>query len=155
MILLRTLAIPLWALLALPEPTPIPPTLTLRDGRVMYLKAPPRTEGSRVVFTTLAGKTYSLEASEVASFVAAPPTPTRPAPRYNPQDSHALGAIARQERSRTGKTTDLSASRRSPRPTKAPAKKTPAARKAKPKARAAETRTPAAAASPTPTPAPR
>jgi hypothetical protein len=110
------LALPLWALLAGPSPTPPPPTLTLKDGRVMELKELPRSENGRVVFTTLEGKTYSLDASEVLSFVGAPPTPTRTPNKYNPMDSRNLGAIARQERAKTGKTSDLSAQQATPRP---------------------------------------
>ena len=163
--LLGLVAIPFWVLLAGTEPTAIPPTLTLRDGRVFQLKEPPRTEGSRIVFTTTEGKTYTLPANEVSSFVAVPPTPTRPPRTYNPQDSHALGAIARQERAKTGKTTDLSApTQRTPHPTKVAGKKktgastgkTPGAATGKtPAARAKThrpTRTPTTAAPPaTPT----
>ncbi len=113
------LALPLWVLLAAPAPTP-PPTLTLKDGREFHLKEAPRTEGGRVVFTTMDGKAYSLDPNEVKSFVPSPPTPTRAPRTYNPQDSRALGAIARQERAKTGKTTDLSAPRATAHPTKAP-----------------------------------
>ena len=125
--------LPLWALLAGPAATPPPPpTLTLRDGRVFELREPPRNEAGRVIFTTTEGKTYSLDAAEVKSFVGAPPTATPAPPSYNPQDSRALGAIARQERANTGKTTDLSArptarSTRPPRKTPQPKRtKTPA-----------------------------
>jgi len=147
------LALPFCALFAAPAPTP-PPTLTLKDGRVFHLKAPPVTDRGRVTFTTLDGKTYSLEQSQVESFVAKPPTPTRVPSTYNPQDSRALGAIARQERAKTGKTTDLSA----PRPTAHPTKATHAARtgtappaRTRTAAHAAATRT---APQRTPTPAP-
>jgi len=147
----------MWTLLApAPETTPLPPTLTLKDGRVLYLTAPPRTEGSRVIFTTVGGKTYTLQASEVESFVDAPPTPTRTPRRFNPQDSHNLGAIARQERAKTGKTTDLSSAppktpgpAKSPKPTLAPGKA--AATHAK-KKRTTVTPTPAAPTSPATTP---
>lgn len=101
------LALSLWALVAPPAPTPAP-RLTLRDGRVFELTGPPRKEAGHVIFTTKEGKTYSLPESEVQSFVDAPPTPTRPPSSYNQEDSRALGAIARQERAKTGKTTDLS-----------------------------------------------
>lgn len=152
------LALPLWVLLAGPAPTP-PPTLTLRDGRVYQLKEPARTEGGRVVFTTLEGKTYSLPSSEVKSMVVSPPTPTRVPPEYNPQDSRALGAIAREQRATTGKTTELSAPHSTPRPTARPAKKhppkTPSAGARLPTpARAAKT-PPAVHAAKTPSPAPR
>ncbi len=134
------LALPVWALLAVPAPTPAP-TLYLKDGRVFLLKEAPRTEGGRVVFTTLDGKAYSLRPDEVQSFVGAPATPTRGPITYNPQDSRALGAIARQERDKTGKTSDLSASSPTRRPTLRPTKpkKTPTA---SPKP-SATTRTPA------------
>ena len=151
------LALPFWALLAGPAPTP-PPLLTLRDGRVYQLKEPAHTEGGRVVFTTVEGKTYSLPSSEVKSMVVSPPTPTRAPREYNPQDSRALGAIAREQRAATGKTTDLSAPHSTPRPTVRPAKKHPAktpsavTRRPTP-AHAAKTPTVARAAR-TPTPAP-
>jgi hypothetical protein len=120
------LALPLWALLAGPAPTP-PPTLTLRDGRVFQLREAPRTEGDRVVFTTTEGKSYSLPSSDVQSFVPVPPTPTRPPRTYNPQDSRDLGAIARQQRAETGKTTDLSGAAPTPRPTRPPKTRTKSA----------------------------
>ncbi len=97
---------PLCALLAAPTP---PPTLTLKDGRTFHLQAPAHFETGRVIFTTTEGKTYSLSASDVRSEIEHPPTPT-PTPRvYNPMDSQNLGAIARQQRAETGKTTELSA----------------------------------------------
>ena len=139
----------MWTLLAPPpEPTVLPPTLTLKDGRVLYLKEPPRTEGSRVIFTTIGGKTYTLQASEVESFVDSPPTPTRTPRRYNPQDSHNLGAIARQERAKTGKSTDLSSPPpKTPKPTRSPGKAAPARTKKK-----RATPTPPPATSPATTP---
>jgi hypothetical protein len=123
------LALPLSALLAAAAPTP-PPTLTLKDGRVFELKSPPRHEAGRIVFTTTEGKTYTLNESEVKSFVGEPPAPTRGPSTYNPQDSRALGAIARQERANTGKTTDLSTTASPPRSTRPP-KKTPTAKRTK------------------------
>ena len=130
------LALSLWALAAPPAPTPLP-RLTLRDGRVFELTGPPRTEAGHVIFTTKEGKTYTLLESEVQSFVDVPPTPTRVPSSYNPQDSRALGAIARQERAKTGKKTDLASSPASTTPaharTKAPKKTaTPAAKKTTP-----------------------
>jgi hypothetical protein len=117
------LALPLWMLFVGPVPTP-PPTLTLRDGRVFQLREPPRAEGDRVVFTTTDGKSYSLPSSDVQSFVPVPPTATRPPRTYNPQDSRALGAIARQQRAETGKTTDLSEAPPTARPTRPPKTRT-------------------------------
>jgi hypothetical protein len=134
-------ALPLWALLAAPAPTAPPPTLVLRDGRTFELKAPPRQEAGRVIFTTTAGKTYSLDAAEVQSFVGVPPTPTRTPVNYNPLDSRNLGAIARKERASTGKTTDLSAAHPTVRSTRPP-KRTPTPKKPKPKT-PTPTRTPA------------
>jgi hypothetical protein len=119
-------ALSLWALVAPPAPTPLP-RLTLRDGRVFELSGPPRTEAGHVIFTTKEGKTYSLPASEVQSFVDVPPTPTRPPKTYNQEDSRALGAIAREERAKTGKSTVLSsqpASTPPPRTKTASSKKT-------------------------------
>jgi hypothetical protein len=140
------LALPLCALLAAPTP---PPTLTLKDGRTFQLRMPAHFEGGRVTFTTTEGKTYSLSASDVRSEVDRPPTPTRTPKVYNPMDSQNLGAIARQQRAETGKTTDLSA----PHPTvhPHPTTRTPragtkgSAAKGTPKApRATRTPTPAA-----------
>ena len=126
------LALPLWGLLAGPAATP-PPTLTLRDGRTFQLAAPARQENGRVIFTTTEGKTYSLDAADVRSAVDRPPASTRTPKVYNPMDSQNLGAIAREERAKTGKTTELSSPRATaspgkPRPTRSPtpgAKKTP------------------------------
>ena len=148
------LALSLWALAAPPAPTPLP-RLTLRDGRVFELTGPPRTEKGHVIFTTRDGKTYTLLESEVQSFVDTPPTPTRPPRSYNPQDSRALGAIARQERAKTGKTTDLSSpSATTPAlaGTKAPKKETTAKKATTPK-KPAPTRT-ATPGGATPTAAP-
>lgn len=142
------LALSFGALLAGSAPTP-PPTLTLRDGRVYQLKEPPHTAGGRIVFTTTEGKTYSLDQSEVESLVNSPPTPTRGPRAYNPQDSRALGAIARQQRAKTGKTTDLSAPRPTPRPTRRPTRQRP------PGSPSAVTRRSPVHAAKTPTPAPR
>lgn len=143
------LALPIWALLAGPVPTP-PPTLTLRDGRVFQLKEPPRAEGDRVVFTTTDGKSYSLPSSDVRSFVPLPPTPTRPPRTYNPQDSRALGAIARQQRAETGKTTDLSETPPTPRPTRPPKTRT----KSTPAPSSKKTPTSKKTPHPAPTPSP-
>ena len=147
------LALPFWALLAGPAPT-APPTLTLRDGRVFQLKESPRTEGDRVVFTTTDGKSYSLPKSDVQSFVPLPPTPTPPPRTYNPQDSRALGAIARQQRAETGKTTDLSEAHptaRATHPPKTRTKSTPAPASTKTPAPGSK-KTPHAARTTTPIP---
>jgi hypothetical protein len=91
-----------------------PTIMKLKDGRVMRLKEAPRISGGRIVFTTVEGRTYSLAESEVLS-IGAEPTPT-PTPRVvNPLDSHNLGAIARQERQKTGKRAEVAV-----RPTPAP-----------------------------------
>jgi len=136
------IAWPLWAMLAAPAPTQPPPTLVLRDGRTFELKAPPRQEAGRVIFTTTAGKTYSLDAAEVQSFVGVPPTATRTPVSYNPLDSKNLGAIARTERATTGKTTELSVAHPTVRSTRPP-KRTPTPKKPK---------TPAPTRTPTPPP---
>ena len=88
--------------------------MILRDGRVMRLKEAPRIAGGRIVFTTVEGRTYSLAESEVLS-IGAEPTPS-PTPRViNPLDSRNLGAIARQERQKTGRKPEVAA-RRHPAP---------------------------------------
>jgi len=112
----------LW--LAPGSPSPPPLRLKLKDGRVYVLKEPPTLDGTRYVFETVEGKFYSLDQSEVASLGAAPrPTPARP--RLNPQDSHALGAIARQQREHRGKSADVAPQaehkpKRKPKPTPTP-----------------------------------
>lgn len=116
------LALPVWSFLAAPAPTPAP-MITLRDGRTFHLTAPARRENGRVVFTTTEGKTYSLDAADVVSAVDQPPTPTRTPKVYSPMDSQNLGAIARQERAKTGKTTELSAQHPTARPSKTPTRK--------------------------------
>jgi len=92
--------------------------MKLKDGRIMKLNAPPRIAGGRIVFTTVEGRTYSLAESEVLS-IGAEPTPT-PTPKVlNQLDSHNLGAIAREERQKTGKTTEVAVrSTPGPRPTR-------------------------------------
>lgn len=98
-----------------------PTIMKLKDGRVMRLKEAPRIAGGRIVFTTVEGHTYSLAESEVLS-IGAEPTPS-PTPRVvNPLDSHNLGAIARQERQKTGKKAEV-AVRPTPTPNRAPAPK--------------------------------
>lgn len=96
--------------------------LILRDGTVYLLKAPPRISGTRVVFTTVEGKTFSLDESEIASIGAAPgPTPV--VERHNRQESTELGAIARQQRDARGKRAEVA-------PRAEARKKTPVPRKA-------------------------
>lgn len=80
--------------------------LVLRNGTVYLLKEPPRISGTRVVFTTLEGKMFSLDESEVASIGAAP-APTPFVRRYDQEDSRALGAIARQQRDARGKRAEV------------------------------------------------
>jgi hypothetical protein len=97
-----------------------PTILKLKDGRVMRLKESPRIAGGRIVFTTVEGRIYSLAESEVLS-IGAEPAPT-PTPRVvNPLDSHNLGAIARQERQKTGKKTEVAVrAAPTPKPAKTP-----------------------------------
>lgn len=98
--------------------SPSPSIMKLRDGRVMRLKDAPRIAGGRIVFTTVEGKTYSLAESEVLS-IGAEPTPS-PTPHFvNTLDSHNLGAIARQERQKTGRKAEVAA-RPTPGPKQAP-----------------------------------
>jgi hypothetical protein len=80
-----------------------PPTrMTLKDGTVYVLREPPRLAGTRLVFTTQDGKVYSIDEKEVDA-IGTPATPTPSVRGHNPLDSHALGAIARQQRARKGK----------------------------------------------------
>src|SRR5512143_1270251 len=73
-----------------------PVRLTLKNGTVYQLKQPPRMAGNRILFETLDGRPFSILESEVATIRSASvPTVT---PKYNPQDSRALGGIVRQER---------------------------------------------------------
>lgn len=98
----------------------------------MRLKESPRIAGGRIVFTTVEGRIYSLAESEVLS-IGAEPTPT-PTPRVvNPLDSHNLGAIARQERQKTGKKAEVAVrAAPAPKPAKTlrPLKRTPTPRPA-------------------------
>lgn len=119
-----------FALAASPTPSSHPATIMkLKDGRVMHLTAPPKISGGRIVFTTTDGHTYSLQESDVMS-IGLEPTPT-PTPReINPLDSHNLGAIAREQRSQTGKKAEVASKITStPKPTRPP-KKTPTPRPA-------------------------
>jgi hypothetical protein len=92
-----------------------PAKLVLKNGTVYILKEPPRISGGRIVFETTDGKIYSIAESEVATIGTAP-TPTL-TPRYNIEDSRALGAIARQERSKSGRSAEVA-----PHPTRRPTK---------------------------------
>jgi hypothetical protein len=80
--------------------------LVLKNGTVYLLKEPPRISGTRVVFTTVDGKLFSLDESEVASIGSAP-APTPVPRRYDQEDSRALGAIARQQRDAKGKRAEV------------------------------------------------
>ena len=98
----------------------------------MRLKEPPRIAGGRIVFTTVEGQTYSLAEGDVLAIGAAP-TPMPTPSVINPLDSRNLGAIARQERQKTGKNAEVAvAATSAPQPTKArrPPKRTPTPRPA-------------------------
>jgi hypothetical protein len=99
-------------LLWLPLASPSPATrLLMKDGTVYILKEPPQFSGGRIVFTTVDGRVLSAKQDDVQSIGAViKPTPT---PRYSSQDSRALGAIARQQRDKEGKTAEVA-----PRPTR-------------------------------------
>jgi hypothetical protein len=99
-------------LLWLPLASPPPATRVLmKDGTVYLLKEPPQFSGGRIVFTTVDGRVLSAKQEDVQSSGATvKPTPT---PRYSSQDSRALGAIARQQREKEGKTAEVA-----PRPTR-------------------------------------
>ena len=93
----------------------------------MRLKDPPRIAGGRIVFTTVDGKTYSLAESDVLA-IGAEPTPAPTPTVLNPLDSHSLGAIAQEQRQKTGKKAELAPRPTlSPKPTRTPRppKKTP------------------------------
>ena len=120
-----------FALAATPTPSSHPPTIMkLKDGRTMHLVQPPKISGGRIVFTTTDGHTYSLAEGDILS-IGNEPTPS-PTPRtINPLDSHNLGAIAREQRSQTGKKAEVAFKATStPKPTKAPKapKRTPTPR---------------------------
>jgi hypothetical protein len=85
-------------------PVVVSAILRLKDGTVYRLREPPFMKHGRFQFTTMRGQFYSIAEDEVGEIRLLAPSPTpRPAP--NPQDSHQLGAVARQERKRTGKHT--------------------------------------------------
>jgi hypothetical protein len=86
-----------------------PSTLTLRDGSYYVLREPARQVGNRFVFRTKAGKTYSIDASEVRS-TGPIPRPT-PGPRkLDTHDSRQLGAIVRADRNQKGKAVEIAPS---------------------------------------------
>ncbi|MEP6992906.1 MAG: hypothetical protein ABI968_00195 [Acidobacteriota bacterium] len=72
--------------------------------------------GSRFVFTTSEGRLLSVAETEVEEIRLLSPTPV-PRDALDPHDSHALGAIARQQRHRSGRYTLLA-----PAPTPKPKK---------------------------------
>ncbi|MEO8431440.1 MAG: hypothetical protein ABI592_08025 [Acidobacteriota bacterium] len=90
-----------------------PSRIVLRTGTEYLLKEPPRISGTRVIFTTTDGKTFSMDEKEIDSIGAAPRTAVAPK-RYDVEDSTQLGAIARQQRDARGKTAEVAP--RKPRP---------------------------------------
>ena len=93
--------------------------IRLKDGTVYRLKELPHLTGGRYVFTTTDGRFLSLAAKEVDEVLLLSPTPgLRTVP--NPQDSHALGAIAGQQRKSKGHYTSV-APALTPKPKKAAA----------------------------------
>jgi hypothetical protein len=121
------LALTLVVGLLVSTPAPSATIITLKDGRVMRLKEPPRLAGGRIVFTTVEGQTFSLAESDVLT-IGAEPTPTPTPPVLNRLDSHSLGAIAQDQRQKTGKKAELAVRPTpSPKPTRTPRppKKTP------------------------------
>jgi len=111
----------LWGQLALPESLT---RLVMKDGTVYTLKEPPQVSGNRLIFTTVDGLTLSAKQDDVQSIGAAPKPPP-PAPTYMPQDSRALGAIAREDRERQHKVAEV-APAPTQRPTITPKKRSPA-----------------------------
>ena len=89
------------AALADPPPT-VPAQIRLKDGTTYRLKEPPFLKDGRFIFTTTDGKVFSLSEKEVDDIHLLGPTPV-PRAIANPQDSRSLGAVARQERGKTGK----------------------------------------------------
>ena len=94
---------------------PVPALIRLKDGTVYSLQSPPHLTGGRFVFKTTDGRLLSLAETEVDEVRLLVPTPG-PSENLNPQDSHALGAIARQQRSTTGKRTLISPAAAAPTP---------------------------------------
>jgi hypothetical protein len=83
-----------------------PALIRLKDGTVYRLKEPPLLTGGRYVFTTTDGRFLSLSEKEVEEVRLLSPTPG-PRAVPNPQDSHALGAIATQQRKSKGQYTSV------------------------------------------------
>ena len=101
------------------SPAQLPAQMRLKDGTVYRLKEPPYLKDGRFIFTTTNGQVFSLSEKEVDEIKLLSPTPVpRAAP--NPQDSRELGAIARQERRKTGKRAPVA-----PAPTPRPKSDTP------------------------------
>jgi hypothetical protein len=81
-----------------------PAVIRLKNGTVYALQGPPHLRNGRFVFTASDGLVYSLAEADVDEVRLLSPTPSvRGGP--NPQDSHDLGAIAREERNQKGKHT--------------------------------------------------
>jgi len=102
-----------------PTATPAPMRLTLKNGTVYILREPPRISGRLVIFTTMDGRAFSMDQSEIETVGAVPrvsPTPRR----YNVEDSHALGAITRQEREHQGKKAEVAPKQNVKHPTPTP-----------------------------------
>ncbi len=90
--------------LALDAGSGVSAVIRLKDGTVYQLQAPPHMSGSRFVFTTSEGRLLSIAESEVDE-IRLTPAASEPRAGLNPQDSRALGAIARQQRRNHGKFT--------------------------------------------------
>ncbi len=115
---MRTVALCLSLLALADPPATVPARMRLKDGTVYRLKEPPFLKDGRFVFTTVDGKIYSIAEKEVEEIRLLGPTP-RPRTSPNPQDSRALGEIARDERHKTGKRVPV-APAPTPRPAKTP-----------------------------------
>ena len=90
--------------LALNDASLVPAVIRLKDGTVYRLQSPPHLTSGRFVFTTSDGQLLSLAESEVDEIRLTPPNSDSRA-ALNPHDSHALGAIARQQRRTKGRYT--------------------------------------------------
>ena len=88
-------------------PAEVPARMRLKDGTVYRLKEPPFLKEGRFIFTTTDGRVYSIGEKEVDEIRLLGPT-HRPRTSPNPQDSRALGAVARDERHKTGKRVPVS-----------------------------------------------